>query len=331
MKKRHVFAAFLALTLALTLTGCSTTLTKSSSGTASSSVKKVIIGYDGFSDTVDFSKKIHDTLAKDATASSAKLLYAESNGDAVTALKNVNTFLSQGATVIVESAWSVGAVQPVADLCKSKGIPCISIDIPVTGAYFFGANNIEAGKIGGTAAVEYINKNWGGKIDELACEFPTTNGSEVKKRTFGVEEAIVEAGITLPESNVYWMDPGSSDATTTSKQLATDFLTAHPKYTHIVFAATNDQAALGILSAIQASNRGNDCIIVSQGCDSPCITNLKGDANSWLGSVGYFPEKYGDYIIKMIQDLNAGKTISQNTYVQNIFIDKSNISKYYPQ
>lgn len=336
MKRWHISAVILVLVMVL-LVGCSSSTTaKTSSGLSSASGanasetnKKIVIGFDAFSDSVDFSHKIHQNLQAEADKAGAKLLYAESNGDATTALKNVNAFLSQGATVIVESAWATGAVQAVADLCESKGIPCISIDIPVSNAYFMGVNNAAAGQVAGKAALDYVQKNWGGKVDDIVIEFPTVNGPEVKKRVEGVPLAFSAANIKVP--NVVWFDPGSSDATIASKQLATDFLTAHPNDKHIVFVTTNDQGAQGVLSAIQTSHRDSDCIIVSHGADVPAITNLRGPENSWIGSVGYFPEKYGTTIINMITQLSEGKTIPKETYITNVFIDKSNIDQYYPK
>ena len=54
-------------------------------------------------------------------------------------------------------------------------IPLVFIDGPYPdfanqNIYWMGANNGEAGKISGQYAVDYANKNWGGKIDAIfAC------------------------------------------------------------------------------------------------------------------------------------------------------------------
>jgi ribose transport system substrate-binding protein len=292
----------------------------------------LVVGYNAFSDTVDFSRSITKNMEENAESLKAELLYANSDGDASVASKNAETFLVQGAKYVVDSSWAIGATQAVADICKAKGIPCISIDTMVDDVYFMGANNLEAGKVAGAAAAEYINENWDGQLEYLVLSWNVNAGEEVKKRLSGIADAISEAGIEIPEENIVWVDPQSADATVESKQIATDFLTAHPDAKRVVFGTQNDQGALGVLSAIQTAKRDDDCIIVSHGCDGPNFDNLRNkEPNSWLGSVAYFPEKYGDVIFQIINDLEAGKDVPRETYMPHVFIDKDTIAEYYPE
>jgi ribose transport system substrate-binding protein len=302
---------------------------KAEDTTKAEPVKKVLIGYDAFSDTVSFSKKITDNLLADAKKEGITVVKADSSGDPTAAMKNVDSFIAQGATVIVECSWVVAAVEAVAKKCKAANIPCISIDIPVADAYFFGTNNVNAGKVAGKSAADFIKKTWDGKLDSVLISYTENAGPEVKKRCSGIIDGLREAGIDIPDKNVTWVDPQSSDGTIAAKQFGTDYLTAHPDSHKILFAAVNDQSGLGFLSAVETANRGKDVAIVTHGADDPGILNLKKD-NQWLGSVGYFPEKYGDYVMKLILDLNKGTKIAQETYMENVFIDRSNVKQIYP-
>ena len=207
----------------------------------------------------------------------------------------------------------------------------ISIDIPVADAYFMGTNNLNAGKVAGDAGAAYVKDNWDGQIDYLFLCYTENAGEAVKDRMYGIVDALKSAGIDVPEDKIIWVDPSSSEGTLAAKQLATDFLTAHPDAKHILMGAINDQSALGMLSAIETSNRSADCVVVSHGADDPAISNLRNaEANSWIGSVAYFPETYGDVLIKLVQDLNAGIEIPKDSYNKNVFINRENVSQYYP-
>lgn len=312
-------------------TEADTTEQQASTETTAAPEKEVIIGYDAFSDTVSFSKKITDNLMANAEKAGYKVIKADSNGDPTTALQNVDAFIAQGATIIIECSWVVPAVEAVAKKCAENNIPCISIDIPVEAAYFMGTNNLNAGKVAGDAGAAYVKENWGGQLDYLFLCYTENAGEAVKDRMYGIVDALKAAGIDLPEDKIIWVDPNSSEGTLVAKQLATDFLTAHPEAKHILMGAINDQSALGMLSAIETSNRSADCVLVSHGADEPAIVNLqKEETNSWIGSVGYFPETYGDVLIKLVQDLNAGIEIPKESYNVNVFINKENINTYYP-
>jgi ribose transport system substrate-binding protein len=291
---------------------------------------KIIIGYDAFSAGVSFSKRISDNIKADCDRMGYTLIQAESKGDASAAMKNVDAFLLQGANYIIECSWSVAAVEAVAKRCKAAGVPCISIDIPVADAYFFGVNNTEAGMTTGNAAVAAIKKNWGGKLDFLVLGYQANAGEEVKKRCSGIADAIKAAGIPLADSQIIWMDTGGSEGTLKCKSMGTDFLTAHPNSKRILFGCVNDQAGQGFWSAAETSGRTNDVLVVSQGADEPALANLRKPANNWLGSTAYLPEQYGDYILKMIADLAAGKPVPQQVFMKTQFLDKSNVEKFYP-
>lgn len=290
-----------------------------------------IIGYNAYSDTVSFSKKITDNIMENAEKAGIKVLKADTNGDPTTAIKNADAFLSQGADLIIDSSWVVAATEAVAQKGKDAGIPVISIDIPVDDAYFMGVDNLEAGKVTGQAAIDYAKENWDGKIDYVFIAFTEASGEEVKKRCQGTVDIFREAGIEIPEENVIWVDPESSEGTAKTKQQATDFLTAHPEAEHIVMTSVNDQAALGMLSAVETSNRSDDVVIVSHGADEPALTNLRKEGNCWIGSTAYLPEKYGDVIFEMIEKLNAGEELPHETFTDTVFISKENIDEYYPE
>jgi ribose transport system substrate-binding protein len=309
-------------------------VTKDTSSTSSSEAsEQIIIGYNAYGDSVDFSKKVTEGLMKSAEAINAKVLKADTNGDTQTALANTESFIAQGAHVIIDTTWSISAGEAIAKKCLENNVAAIISDIPVEteGAYYMGVSNPQVGTITGKAVADYAKKNWDSKIDNMLITYIEKWGDGVKPRVSNVPVAVREAGIDLPDEKITYVDPQSSDATVTSKQLATDFLTAHPDSKRIVLVACNEQAAQGLLAGVETSNRSDDCIVVSVGLDNLGIENLyKEQPNAWIGSTAFFPEKFGEVMVKMIQDMHAGKEVEQAQYIENVFVDRNNISQYYP-
>jgi ribose transport system substrate-binding protein len=313
--------------------------TAASGSSASSSAKKdITIGYIAYSDGLAFSLSITNNMKANAEKRGYQLLKTDSNGDATKALAAVDTFLEQGADVIVDSTWVDAATQSIAKKCKDAGVPFVSIDIPVNkeyadNSYFMGINNYQAGVVTGTAAAQYITANWNNKLDYILVAYTESTGEVLKQRIYGAIDAVRKGGVSIDDSNIIWVNPQSTDATVEAKSLTTDFLTAHPDAKHIAMFCVNDQAAMGMEGGVETSGRMDDCIVCGQGCDEPGIENLRReDRTSWIGSTGYFPETYGDYIFKDIIDvLIQGGKPEANTYVTNVFITKDTIDQYYPK
>ncbi len=350
MKKLFFLMVVFLLVFALVAAGCTATGTEetavasdeqseavseeaSASESATESAQEIIIGYNAYGDTVDFSKNLTSGLEAAADEIGATLLKADTGGDPVKALSNAKTFITQGADVIIDSSWVVSACEAVAKECEANDIPCIISDIyvDVDSAYYMGVDNENVGLVTGEAVADYAFANWDGEIDQVLISYIEAFGEGVKPRVSGVPVAVNAAGIDLPDENVTYVDPGSSDATVAGKQQATDFLTAHPDDHHIVFVGANDQMAAGLLAGVETSNREDDCIVVSVGCDSTAQANLHNEsANAWIGSTAFFPEKYGEILIQMTQDILAGKDVDKAQFIENVFITHDNIDQYYP-
>ena len=54
-----------------------------------------------------------------------------------------------------------------------------------------------------------------------------------------------------------------------------------------------------------------------------------GETN-WIASIGYFPNRYGEWICPIIEKMIAGEELEENYYIDHLAIDWSNIKEYYP-
>jgi ABC-type sugar transport system substrate-binding protein len=56
-----------------------------------------------------------------------------------------------------------------------------------------------------------------------------------------------------------------------------------------------------------------------------------GKDNAWRGGVGYFLERYGEYVVPAAIKLAKGEEVPDNIYMDHVFIDKNNIEEFYPE
>ena len=76
------------------------------------------------------------------------------------------------------------------------------------------------------------------------------------------------------------------------------------------------------------------CVVVGMGCDAPALTELQertDEQSAFRGSVGFFPEFYGRYLVPMIVDLIEGNSVPDSVRLDHFVIDRSNVLEYYPK
>jgi ribose transport system substrate-binding protein len=49
-----------------------------------------------------------------------------------------------------------------------------------------------------------------------------------------------------------------------------------------------------------------------------------------IGSVGFFPEKYGEQIIPLVLKILAGEAVPPMVHIQHVFLNAKNLADYYP-
>lgn len=291
---------------------------------------EIVIGYNAYGDVSEFSQEITRGITQFAEEAGYKVLRADTGGDATKAVQNVDTFLLQGANVIVDCSWDTTACEAVADKCSENDVLCIILDIYVENedAYYVGVDNNAVGLSTGNGAAEWINANWDGELEYVLIAFNESFGEGVRPRVGKIADGLAEQGISVEADNIVWVDPASSDAAATCKQLGTDFLTAHPDAKKILMCGANDEMAQGLLAAAETANRTDQCAVVSNDLTSIGIANIYSD-NSWIGSTGFFPEYYGNTVMQVIGQITAGEELPHEINTDIMFMTPDNISEYY--
>ena len=98
----------------------------------------------------------------------------------------------------------------------------------------------------------------------------------------------------------------------------------------ILVGAANDPSALGALRAFQEAGRVSHCAIVGQNAEPEARIELRTVNTRFIGSVGYFPEKYGDGLIRVALDLLARKPVPPAVFIKHQLVTPENVDHLYP-
>ena len=98
----------------------------------------------------------------------------------------------------------------------------------------------------------------------------------------------------------------------------------------ILVGAANDPSALGALRALEEAGRASECAIVGQNAEPEARAELRAPRTRLIGSVAYFPEKYGDGLIHLALEILARKPVPPAVFTKHQLITPANVDHFYP-
>jgi ribose transport system substrate-binding protein len=288
--------------------------------------KRFRIGFDmNGLDTV-FTGLVRQSLMQAAAKASIELLTLD-NQDGALSLSNADTLIAEGVDLAIVFQGQQSICETLAAKYAAAGVPTIAIDTPVPGAYFFGANNYRAGLMAGRYLGKWAINNWKGiSPDVILLEY---------RRAGPVPQSRVEAMLAgfrhsfrhFEKCPVFRLDTIGNFGS------AYDQVQKHLKQNgsrHTLVAAVNDVAALGALKAFAKFGNDELCAVVSQNADQMGRSALRQPQSRLIGSVAYFPERYGDSLIALARNILTGSTPPPPaTFTRHALVTPENVDRFY--
>lgn len=286
------------------------------------------IGYAMLSSQFAFSQDLTRSLREAASERGIELIVADNCFNGEIAVMNARMFVEKKVDLVVQSQ-AVERVAPlISHILSGAGIPCLAIAIPHPGAVYFGPNNFEAGILAGRALGEYTRDHWDGRVDNvLLLEVPDA-GPLPEERITGALVGLTEVLGSLRESDAIHLDCRGTFQY--SYRIVLDVLKSMPENTRLLVAAVNDPSAVAAARAMEACGRDLRLAIVGQGGSREGRAEMRKPDSPLLGSVAYFPEKFGTQIIPLALNILAGKPVSPAVYVNHMFLSRENVDHFYP-
>jgi ribose transport system substrate-binding protein len=285
------------------------------------------IGYAAQGQDTSFPREVLRGLESAAERERVELIVLDNRYQPKIAVRNADQFVREQVDLVIEFQTDEAVAPAIAAKYLEAKIPMIAIDIPHPGATYFGANNYEAGLIGGRCLGRWAKKQWDGAIDEILMVELLRAGSLPKARIRGLLAGLHEV-VRPPESCQIVDIDGDGQFQTTLKRVRKHLRESNAK--RILVGAANDPSALGALRALEEAGRASDCAVVGQNAEPEARAELRAPRTRLIGSVAYFPEKYGDGLIRLAFDILARKPVPPAMFMKHQLVTPANVDHFYP-
>jgi ribose transport system substrate-binding protein len=243
------------------------------------------------------------------------------------ALRNAAYLIREQVDLVIEFQTDEVIAPAIAAKYLEANIPFIAIDIPHPGATYFGANNYQAGLIAGRYLGRWAKRHWHGEVDEILLIELQRAGPLPQARIRGILAGIGEVLRVSELCRTASID-GDGQFQTTLERVRKHLRESGAK--HVLVGTANDTSALGALRAFEEAGRGNDCAIVGQNAEPEARTELRMPRTRLIASVGYFPETYGDGLLRLALDILARKATPPAVFTNHQIITPENVDHFYP-
>ncbi|MBX5441542.1 MAG: substrate-binding domain-containing protein [Solirubrobacteraceae bacterium] len=232
------------------------------------------IAFAHFSAKWDLSVEMAARAERAIKAMGCEPLIFDNNFDADQAIKNVDLIVQQQADFVVEAQIFPDANKAIYKRLEAAGIPSgyFAVEGP-DGALFEDAGNLRMCTALGEWLGEYARDNWDGQVDLVMLAAQPRAGAYVAEREVGYRAGIKKVLPDLPDSVFVEFD--SQGLLDESQKKAADVLTAHPDAKTILGCGSNDDAAVGIVRALEAAKRADTAAVAGQAGQASAVEELK--------------------------------------------------------
>lgn len=285
------------------------------------------LGYAAQGQEASFDREVRAGLMRAAERAEVELIVADNRYQPKIALRSADYLVREQVDLVIEFQTDEMIAPAIAAKYLEAHIPFIAIDIPHPGATYFGANNYQAGLMAGHYLARWAKRHWNGEVDEVLLIELQRAGSLPKTRLRGIGVGIGETIRAGEQWRTVSVD-GDGQFQTTHERVRKYLRETKAK--HILVGAANDSSALGALRAFQEAGRANDCAIVGQNAESEARAEMRTPNTRLVASVAYFPEKYGDGLIRLALDILGGKAVPPALFTTHQIITPENVDHFYP-
>ena len=285
------------------------------------------LGYAAQGTDYQFSKEISTGLQRAAAAEGMELICLDNRYSAKIAQRNADVFVREKVDLVIEFQTDEHVAPIVAAKYRDANIPFIALEIPHPGATYFGANNYEAGLIGGRYSGRWAKQQWQSNVDEIVLVTLERAGSLPRMRLTGMLVGMKDACPALEHVQVSYID-GDGKMADSFEAMRRHLRTS--KSRRMLVGTINDPSALGALRAFQEAGRTDGWAIMGQNASPEGRAELRERGTRLIGSVAYFPEKYGPEIVTVALDILHRRPVPPAVFVKHQLVTPENVDHVYP-
>jgi ribose transport system substrate-binding protein len=287
--------------------------------------KKFRLGYAAQSPDSPFSSTVSEGLNAAAAKYQVDLISFDNHYSPSTAVRVAHRMIAERVDVAIEFQTFAKIAPIISSLFQNAGIPLIAVEIPHPGAVFYGVDNYNVGRLAGQVLARWAKKNWQGRVDELLLLGLEAAGPLPQLRLVGAETAAREGLAAI--SRVCGLDTRGEFVR--SLELVRKHLRVRPPQRTLI-AGVNDPAVLGALHAFEEAGRAELCVGVGLGAIPEARAELRRPGSRLIGTVAFFPEQYGEDIVKLAIDILHQKHVPPAVYTHYQLVTPELVDRIYP-
>jgi ribose transport system substrate-binding protein len=290
--------------------------------------KRLRVGYAALGHDSSFQRAVQDSLIWAAKNEEIELIVLDNRRNRKVALHNAEHFVREKVDLVIEFQIDEAIAGAISSRYLEAGIPFIAVHVPHPGGTYYGANNYQAGLLAGHYLGRWAKSRWNGQVDEVLLVGATRAGSLVHGRMSGIVNGLTEAWREGMQGRKLVTVDGDGQFKLAFERVRRHLSRSDRK--RVLVGAVNDSSALGAARAFQEAGRAATCAIVGQNGEPDARAELREPRTPLIGSVAYFPERYGEELIGLALDLLAGRPTPPAKFVKHQVITPANLDHFYP-
>ena len=284
------------------------------------------IGFAAQGDT-EFAREVTRGVEAAAAREHVQLITLNNRYSAREALRNADLFIRERVDLVLEFQTYERVASTIASKFLAANTPVIAIEVPHPGATFFGADNYKAGLIGGRALGRWAREHWNGEVEQLVLVELPIAGSLLELRLAGFVDGLrqeLPQILQLPLARLNGRG---------SFELVLDVMRKYLRRRGLrrtLVGTVNDICALAALRAFEEAGAAQECAVMGQNALREARAELRRPGTRLIGSVAYFPERYGEELIPLALNILRKKPAPSTVFVKHQLLTPRNVDLIYP-
>jgi ribose transport system substrate-binding protein len=284
------------------------------------------IGYAALGHDSSFAAAVTAGIRLAAVRQNIELVEFDNSFSAAVAVRNAQKLAASGVDLVLDFQPHTKIASTISSIFREANIPLIAIEVPHPNAIFYGADNYRTGRLAGRVLGRWAKQNRQNVQQVLLLEAAAA-GPLPRLRLTGARTGIREILPHLPDSAFATLEARWDFLR--SFEAVRKFLRRIPPRTTLI-TGINDMVVLGALRAFEEAGRSQDCAAVSLGAIPEARAELRRRDTRLIGSVAFFPERYGEDIIRTALDVLHKREVPPAVYAQFEFLTAGSAARLYP-
>lgn len=285
------------------------------------------IGYAAQTSDYGFSRAVTRGILESAEQADVDIVLVDNHYSPEIALLNAEKLLAEKIDLMMEFQTHADVASLISAKANERKVPLIAIEIPHPDATYFGVNNSQAGIVAGRYLARWADQHWDGKVDEVLLVGMPQAGTLPEARLTGTLMGIREALPNLVNLRVSIVS-GNGQRETSCKAVRQHIRSSTSK--KILVSAINDPSAIGAQDAFRDAECLNNCAIVGQNGSIEARLEMRNPKSRLIGSVGYFPERYGEQLIALaLNILSHRNPVPRAVFIKHQLLTPANLKQFY--